>query len=200
MFYVLCIFLLNFWLSSGDVCEYSSDEEEFAPVQYVVSKELELKDVLSPTLFTSREEFEGIIGSLAIHEGVDYINDNKLISDVPVFATDDGIVVYVRTGCPEEKPFQTNNLLRECGAGWGNHIIVEHKGYYSRLAHLRLDSMDIKVNDLVKKGDILAYMGNSGRSVERHLHFELGIKSSGFISCSPSQSFDGVIDPKNFGY
>ena len=200
MFYVLCIFLLNFWLSSDDVCEYSSDEEEFAPVQYVVSKELELKDVLSPTLFTSREEFEGIIGSLAIHEGVDYINDNKLISDVPVFATDDGIVVYVRTGCPEEKPFQTNNLLRECGAGWGNHIIVEHKGYYSRLAHLRLDSMDIKVNDLVKKGDILAYMGNSGRSDERHLHFELGIKSSGFISCSPSQSFDGVIDPKNFGY
>lgn len=200
MFYVLCIFLLNFWLSSDDVCEYSSDEEEFAPVQYVVSKELELKDVLSPTLFTSREEFEGIIGSLAIHEGVDYINDNKLISDVPVFATDNGIVVYVRTGCPEEKPFQTNNLLRECGAGWGNHIIVEHKGYYSRLAHLRLDSMDIKVNDLVKKGDILAYMGNSGRSDERHLHFELGIKSSGFISCSPSQSFDGVIDPKNFGY
>ncbi len=200
MFYVLCIFLLNFWLSSDDVCEYSSDEEEFAPVQYVVSKELELKDVLSPTLFTSREEFEGIIGSLAIHEGVDYINDNKLISDVPVFATDDGIVVYVRTGCPEEKPFQPNNLLRECGAGWGNHIVVEHKGYYSRLAHLRLDSIDIKVNDLVKKGDILAYMGNSGRSDERHLHFELGLKSSGFISCSSSQSFDGVIDPKNFGY
>ena len=200
MFYVLCIFLLNFWLSSDDVCEYSSDEEEFAPVQYVVSKELELKDVLSPTLFTSREEFEGIIGSLAIHEGVDYINDNKLISDVPVFATDDGIVVYVRTGCPEEKPFQINNLLRECGAGWGNHIVVDHKGYYSRLAHLRLDSIDIKVNDLVKKGDILAYMGNSGRSDERHLHFELGLKSSGFISCSSSQSFDGVIDPKNFGY
>ena len=200
MFYVLCIFLLNFWLSSDDVCEYSSDEEEFAPVQYVVSKELELKDVLSPTLFTSREEFEGIIGSLAIHEGVDYINDNKLISDVPVFATDDGIVVYVRTGCPEEKPFQTNNLLRECGAGWGNHIVVDHKGYYSRLAHLRLDSMHIKVNDLVKKGDILAYMGNSGRSDERHLHFELGVKSSGFISCASSQSFDGVIDPKNFGY
>ena len=123
-----------------------------------------------------------------------------MIADVPVFAVDKGRIVYVRTGCPEEKPFKRNNLLRECGAGWGNHIVVEHKGYYSRLAHLRLDSIDIKVNDLVKKGDILAYMGNSGRSDERHLHFELGLKSSGFISCSSSQSFDGVIDPKNFGY
>ena len=68
VFYVLYIFLLNLWLSSSDVCEYSSDEEEFAPVQYVVSKELELKDVLSPTFYTSREEFEGAIGSLAVHE------------------------------------------------------------------------------------------------------------------------------------
>ena len=200
MFYVLYIFLLNLWLSSSDVCEYSSDEEEFAPVQYVVSKELELKDVLSPTVYTSREEFEGVIGSLAVHEGVDYINDNELIADVPVFAVDEGRIVYVRTGCPEEKPFKRNNLLRECGAGWGNHIVVEHKGYYSRLAHLRLDSMDIKVNDLVKKGDILAYMGNSGRSDERHLHFELGLKSSGFISCSSSQSFDGILNPSLFGY
>ena len=95
MFYVLYIFLLNLWLTSDDVCEYSSDEEEFAPVQYVVSKELELKDVLSPTVYTSREEFEGAIGSLAVHEGVDYINDNELIADVPVFAVDEGRIVYV---------------------------------------------------------------------------------------------------------
>ena len=42
-------------------------------------------------------------------------------------------------------------------------------------------------------------MGNSGRSEERQLHFEIGIFDGAFDSCGPSQSFDKVLDPIDFG-
>ena len=57
---------------------------------------------------------------------------------------------------------------------WGNTIIIKHaEGLYTKLSHLRKNSFKVKAGDYVKQGDIIGYCGNSGRSPEPHLHFQV---------------------------
>jgi len=57
---------------------------------------------------------------------------------------------------------------------WGNTIVIRHSGQlFSKLSHLEKGSFKVKKNDFVKKGDVLAACGNSGRSPVPHLHFQL---------------------------
>ncbi|MBP6731545.1 MAG: urea transporter, partial [Chitinophagales bacterium] len=57
---------------------------------------------------------------------------------------------------------------------WGNTIIIKHADYlYSKLSHLKAGSFKVKVGDYVYPGTLLATCGNSGRSPEPHIHFQL---------------------------
>ncbi|GIS35353.1 MAG: hypothetical protein Ct9H90mP6_06100 [Gammaproteobacteria bacterium] len=52
----------------------------------------------------------------------------------------EGVVVYARTGCPSSTQFSDNTILRECGAGWGNHLVIDHgNNIYSRYGHMRFE-------------------------------------------------------------
>lgn len=130
-----------------------------------------------------------------IHEGIDC--GPKPGSSRDVVAAAEGVVVYVRTGCPQSTG--SNTQTRECGAGWGNHIVVGHPKtnptLYTRYAHLLKGSLQVKVGDVVGKGKKLAVMGNSGRSDGDHLHFEVGTRADPFDPAKPSQNFDCVYDP-----
>lgn len=57
---------------------------------------------------------------------------------------------------------------------WGNSIIIKH-GYqlYTQLSHLKKGSIKVKKGDMVKSGEVMALCGNSGRSPEPHLHFQI---------------------------
>jgi murein DD-endopeptidase MepM/ murein hydrolase activator NlpD len=184
-----------------DCVSYDSEEQEKAPVQKV--GELEDVGVLfnsKITTYTKRGEFEGLIHQKATHEGLDLFNDNREIVDVPVRASASGEVVYVRKGCNESGQFNRNTNIAECGAGWGNHIVIKHtRGLYTRYAHLRADSIFSLVGEKIDSGAIIGLMGNSGRSEGRHLHFEIGMINNKFNKCEPSQSFNLVFDPRNFG-
>ena len=57
---------------------------------------------------------------------------------------------------------------------WGNTVIIKHADYlYSKLSHLKPGSIKVKNGDWVKKGDLIAHCGSSGRSPEPHLHFQM---------------------------
>ena len=61
-------------------------------------------------------------------------------------------------------------------AGFGNHIRIDHGfGYVSIYAHLDLvqEKFSVRKGDKVKRGDIIGYVGSSGRSVAPHLHYEI---------------------------
>jgi murein DD-endopeptidase MepM/ murein hydrolase activator NlpD len=56
----------------------------------------------------------------------------------------------------------------------GNHIILDiGGGVYAMYAHLIKGSMTVKPGDTVKKGDVIAKLGNTGNANASHMHFQL---------------------------
>ncbi|MCF8236219.1 MAG: urea transporter [Bacteroidales bacterium] len=87
----------------------------------------------------------------------------------PVIAPADGLVVELQDG------FDDNRIGdMDLEHNWGNSIVIKHaEKIYSQVSHIRPDSFKVQIGDQVKKGDIIAYVGNSGRSPEPHMHFQL---------------------------
>lgn len=176
---------------------YKSQEQESTAVQIVGTNPPKLSRAVRPTVASYIGGFSGSPGKPASHEGSDYVNNNQQTTDVLVVSVLAGQVVYVRYGCPQSAVFTRNTTLRECGAGWGNHVVVHHgDGVYTRYAHLKPASIKVSVGDSLEQGAIIALMGNSGRSEIRHLHFELGTKTTPFIDQKPSQNFDYIYNPE----
>jgi len=181
-----------------DCSAYTSSEQEYAPVQTTGSGlpgGATSLNWLYPADSTNTVAFAGTPGYAASHEGMDYVHGDSAVSSVPVYAATHGTVAYVRLGCPQSSTFSHNDDLRECGSGWGNHVVVDHgDGIVTRYAHLDPDGIDVRVGDAITTWTRLGWMGNSGRSELRHLHFELGT-SAGLDPCAPAQSFERVYDP-----
>ncbi|PCK32450.1 M23 family metallopeptidase [Pseudoalteromonas piscicida] len=60
------------------------------------------------------------------------------------------------------------------GGGFGNRVVLEHdKGYRTLYAHLSGFAKGVKAGVRVKQGDVIGYLGNTGLSQARHLHYEV---------------------------
>ncbi len=89
--------------------------------------------------------------------------------DLPVLAPADGQVVEVLDGIPDN-PVGEQDLDNN----WGNTIIIKHGDMlYSKISHVKNESFKVGKGEVVKKGDVIGLCGNSGRSPEPHLHFQL---------------------------
>ncbi|MEZ4791992.1 MAG: M23 family metallopeptidase [Gelidibacter sp.] len=74
----------------------------------------------------------------------------------PVYATGDGVVI------------RADNTA----TGYGNHIRIDHGyGYVSLYGHLY--KYNVRVNQKVKRGDLIGFVGSTGRSEAPHLHYEV---------------------------
>ena len=63
----------------------------------------------------------------------------------------------------------------------GNHIILQSdRGIYALFAHLRKGSIRIEKGERVNTGDVVGAIGNSGNSIQPHLHFQLMKEDSPF--------------------
>jgi murein DD-endopeptidase MepM/ murein hydrolase activator NlpD len=57
-------------------------------------------------------------------------------------------------------------------SGYGNHIRIDHGyGYVSLYAHLY--KYEVRANQRVKRGDLIGFVGSTGRSEAPHLHYEV---------------------------
>ena len=78
--------------------------------------------------------------------------------------------------------------------GYGNHIRIDHGyGYTSLYAHLY--KYNVRVGQRVKRGDIIGYVGSTGRSQAPHLHYEI-FKDKKRIN--PINFYYGNLSPEEF--
>jgi len=93
------------------------------------------------------------LGKREFHRG----SDMKAKMNTPVYAPADGIVEYA--GMHKR-------------SGFGRLVILQHAfGFRTYYGHL--NKVVVKSTRFVKKGDLIAYTGNSGMSNGPHLHYEI---------------------------
>lgn len=103
--------------------------------------------------------------SREFHTGIDFSSS----IDTPVYATADGVVDFAKDGW---------------NGGYGTLVKIDHSfGFKTYYAHLH--SFAVKRGDFVKKGQLIARVGNTGVSTGSHLHYEV-------------RFLGGHINPKNF--
>ncbi|MDD4602546.1 MAG: M23 family metallopeptidase [Bacteroidales bacterium] len=94
-------------------------------------------------------------GFMYTHKGLDI----KLDRGDTVRAAFDGVIRYAKYN----------------RGGFGNLIIIRHyNGLETYYAHL--SKLNVKVNQVIKSGDLIALGGSTGRSRGPHLHFEMRYK------------------------
>ncbi len=90
-------------------------------------------------------------GKQMFHSGIDI----SIPQGTPVNVTADGIISF---------------------AGWadrgGNIVVVEH-GYGFSSAYAHNSKIKVKIGQMVKRGDVIAYSGSTGVSTGPHVHYEV---------------------------
>ncbi len=100
------------------------------------------------------------------HEGMDF----SAKTGTPIYATGDGIV----------------GRADNTASGYGNHIVLRHGfGYETLYGHL--SKYKVRAGQRVKRGDVIGYVGSTGRSEAPHLHYEVHKNGD-------------VVNPINFYY
>jgi murein DD-endopeptidase MepM/ murein hydrolase activator NlpD len=94
-----------------------------------------------------------ILGYSLMHRGVDF----GVPAGTPIMAAGDGVI---------EK--------RETSNGYGNYIRIRHQSdYATAYAHMSRFGEGITVGKRVRQGQIIGYVGSTGRATGPHLHFEV---------------------------
>ena len=94
-----------------------------------------------------------VLGGRRGHKGVDLAAP----TGTPVYATADGFVSKA-----------------DWFSSYGKYISIEHgASLQTRFAHL--SDMVVSAGDKVKKGDLIGYVGSTGRSTGPHLHYEVRV-------------------------
>lgn len=87
-----------------------------------------------------------------MHTGIDF----TAATGTPIYATGDGTVL--------ESGFDNG--------GYGNHVIIRHGyGYESLYGHMK--KIKVRNGDRVKRGEVIGWIGSTGKSTGPHLHYEV---------------------------
>ena len=115
----------------------------------------------------------GDVRDWGVHEGVDLVAVNAAggaVSDW-ISAFDDGVVI--------ESGYNTVS---------GYYVKIRHNDTYVTLyCHMKVGTVKVRKGQTVKRGDVLGYMGRTGRATGAHLH--LGISKNGKY-VDPTEYFD----------
>ncbi len=134
-------------------------EQVYNKMEAMLLKQSVLKETL-PTSYPVNMQYtsssygwrmDPILGKRAFHQGIDF----SAAHGEPIYATAGGIV-------------ETAGM----SGAYGNLVSINHgSGLQTRYAHI--SKILVKKGDIVKKEDLIAYVGNTGRSTGPHLHYEI---------------------------
>ena len=108
------------------------------------------------------------------HEGIDF----SAPSGTPIYAPGDGVVI------------STHYSHR----GYGNRLVIDH-GFNFKTVYAHNKDFKVKEGDTVKRGQLIATIGNTGKSTAPHLHYEV---HKGNKAVNPIYYFFNDITPQQF--
>jgi hypothetical protein len=98
-----------------------------------------------------------------------YTLENYFCYNKPVLAAADGIITEIIDNVADNEPGKVDTVKN-----WGNTVIIRHSEHlYTQMSHLKSGSFRKRKGDYVTAGEVVASCGNSGRSPEPHLHFQV---------------------------
>ncbi len=120
-------------------------------------------------------QVQTIGGVTTTWKGPEDKNESYFCYDQPIFSVADGKVVAASDGAPENTPHsQTFAIPIDFNNAAGNHVVVEiAPSRYVLYAHMRPGTVTVKAGDIVRAGQILGHVGNTGSSDEPHLHMHI---------------------------
>ncbi len=123
------------------------------------------------SLYGSRADPFGLQASF--HAGIDFAAG----TGTPIYATADGSVL---------------SGSDEADSSLGKNVKILHKfGFITVYAHM--DSVNVKKDQKVRRGDLIGAVGTTGRSTGPHLHYEIHIKN-----VEPENWFELTYNPMPF--
>lgn len=92
----------------------------------------------------------------------------------PLYAVADGTVIQLQNDLPENHGDAKDVVLHTLIEYAGNYVMLDiGNNRYACYAHCIPGSIKVQPGDKVRKGDVIANLGNSGNSTGPHLHFQI---------------------------
>lgn len=109
-----------------------------------------------------------------MHKGMDFTAP----TGTPIYATGNGVV----------------DRADNRASGFGEHIEIDH-GYGYKTIYAHLSKYNVKRGQKVKRGDLIGFVGNTGRSSGPHLHYEVHKNGK---PINPINFYYGNLTPDEF--
>ncbi|ATL46887.1 peptidase M23 [Chitinophaga caeni] len=115
-----------------------------------------------------------IYKTVKFHSGLDFAAP----TGTPIYATGDGKV----------------ELASMSNVGYGNHVVINH-GYGYKTLYGHMVRMKVRAGQRVKRGDVIGWVGSTGKSTGPHCHYEV-IKNGEKVD--PVYFFFNDLTPEQF--
>jgi murein DD-endopeptidase MepM/ murein hydrolase activator NlpD len=129
--------------------------------------------------------------------GKTHRGDGKAIEDYysfgqAILAPADGLVVKAKDGIRDNPELGSIDIRARIFHG--NFVVIRHaQGEYSHLAHFKKGSLTVKEGDEVRQGQVIGLCGNSGHSLEPHLHFHLQDRANFYFALGLPLEFSDFV-------
>jgi murein DD-endopeptidase MepM/ murein hydrolase activator NlpD len=115
-----------------------------------------------------------VYGTVKMHKGLDFTAPQG----TPIYATGNGTV----------------ELAGETSDGYGNHVVINHGyGYETLYGHML--KVKVRPGQKVKRGEVIGWVGSSGKSTGPHCHYEVHINGQ---EVDPVYFFYNDLSPEQF--
>lgn len=101
-------------------------------------------------------------------------NEDWFGFDAPLRAPADGVVVRAVAHHPDDRSFDPEASHGDPNALFGNYLVIDHGGgVFSLMGHLKQGGIGVAEGERVRRGQVVARVGNSGSAEFPDLHFQL---------------------------
>ncbi|MFT3979547.1 MAG: M23 family metallopeptidase [Ferruginibacter sp.] len=115
-----------------------------------------------------------VYGTPRMHKGLDFTAPQG----TPIYATGDGTVITAGYS----------------DGGYGNHVEINH-GYGYQTLYGHMVRIKVKAGQKVKRGEVIGWVGNTGKSTGPHCHYEVKINDA---NVNPVYFFSNDLTPEEY--